>query len=161
MVKAGVKPLITDYGYPEGVTLGNVVDIVRLHLGTCAKHRPSSGLAVDTRASGPAGSSSVKAEGQLERAEGTIRQQMDRKEERELRAKREAEAVTAKEKERPVLPIPAITPRSDLKRFREGYSGAPLRASEKPRRAANRRLDGEVIDLLSDGEDAIMTDAES
>ena len=60
MVKAGDKPLITDYGYPEGLTLDNVVDIVRLHLGTCAKHRLSPGLAL-ARASGPAGSSSVKA----------------------------------------------------------------------------------------------------
>ena len=161
MVKAGVKPLITDYGYPEGLTLDNVVDIVRLHLGTCAKHRPSSGLAVDARASGPAGSSSIKAEGQPERAEGTIRQQMDREEERELQAKRETEAVTAKEEARPVSPIPAIAPRSDLKRFREGSSCAPLQATEKPPRAVNRRLDVEVIDLLSDGEDAIMTDAES
>ena len=84
---------------------------------------------------------------------------MDRAEEREL-SKREAETVTAKEEARPVSPIPAITPRS-LKRFREGSSGAPLRAREKPPRAANRRFDVEVIDLLSDGEDSIMTDAES
>ena len=87
MVKAGVKSLITDYGYPEGQTLDNIVEIVRLHFGTCAKHRSSAGPAVDTRASGPAGSSSVKAEGQLDRAEGTIRQQLDCEEERELQAK--------------------------------------------------------------------------
>ena len=153
--------MITDYGYPEGLTLDNMVDIVRLHLGTCAKHRPSAGQAVDTRAGGPAGSSFIKAEGQPERAEGTIRQQMDREEERELQAKREAEAATAKEEARPVSPIPAIAPRSDLNRFREGSFGAPLQASEKPPKAANRRLDVEVIDLLSDGEDAVMTDAES
>ena len=161
MVKAGVKSLITDYEYPEGLTLDNVVDFFRLHLGTCAKHRPSAGPAVDTRASGSAGSSSIKAEGQPERAEGTICQQMDSEEERELQAKREAEAVTAKEEARPVSPIPAIAPRSDLKRFREGSSGAPLQDSEKPPRAANRRLDVEVIELQSDSEDAIMTDAES
>ena len=161
MVKAGVKPLITDYGYPEGLTLDNMGDIVRLHLGNRAKHRPPAGPAVDTRASGPAGSSSIKAEGQLERAEGTIRQQMDREEERELHAKREAEAITSKEEARPVSLISAITPRSDLKRFREGSSCAPPQATEKPPRAANRRLDVEVIDLLSDGEDAVMTDAES
>ena len=161
MVKAGVKPLITDYGYPEGLTLENMVDIVRQHLGTCAKHRPSAGPAVNTHASGPAGSSSIKAEGQPERAEWTIRQQMDREEERELQSKREAEAVTAKEEARPVSPIPAIAPRSELKRFRGASSGAPLQDSEKPPRAANRRLDVEIIDLLSDVEDAIMTDAES
>ena len=51
MVKAGVKPPITDYRYPEGLTLDNVVNIVRLHLGTCARHRPLAGLAVETRAS--------------------------------------------------------------------------------------------------------------
>ena len=43
MVKTGVKPLITDYKYPEGLTLDNMEDIVRLHLGTCAKHRSSAG----------------------------------------------------------------------------------------------------------------------
>ena len=160
MVKAGIKPLITDYGYPEGLTLDNMVDIVRLHLGTCAKHRPSAGPAVDTRASGSARSSSIKAEGQPERAEGTIRQQMDREEERELQAKRQAEAVTAKERRDRRHPFLRL-PRSELERFREGSSGAPLEASEKPLRAANCRLDVEVIDLLSDGEDAIMTDAES
>ena len=160
MVKAGNKPLIIDYGYPEGLSLDNVVEIFRLHLGTFGKHRPSSGLAL-ARASGPAGSSSVKAEGNLERDKGTIRQQMDREAERELQAKREAEAVTAKEEARPLSPIAAITPRSDLKRFREGSSGAPHQASEQPPRAANCRLDVEFIDLLSDGEDAVMTDAES
>ena len=103
MVKAGVKPLIVDYDYREGLTLDNVVDIVRLHLRTCAKHRPSPGLAL-ARASGPAGSSSVKAEGRLDRCEDTIRQQMDREAERELQAKREAEAITTKEEARLVQP---------------------------------------------------------
>lgn len=60
IVKARFKPLITDYGYPEGLTLDSMVghrpptfeDLC--HSGTCA-------------ASGPSGSSSVKAKGQLER----------------------------------------------------------------------------------------------
>ena len=41
-VKDGVKPLITDYGYVEGPTLGNMGNIVRLHLGTCAQAPLSS-----------------------------------------------------------------------------------------------------------------------
>ena len=102
MIRAEIKPLLTDYGYPEGLTLDNVVDIVRLHLGTCTKQRPTAGPALDTRASGPAGSSYVKGEGHFERVEGTIRQQVDREEERELQAKHEAKAVAAKEESRPI-----------------------------------------------------------
>ena len=69
--------------------------------------------------------------------------------------------MTAKEEARPVSPIAATTPRSDLKRFRERSSGVPSQAGRQPPRASNRRLVVEVIDLLSDGGDAVMTDAES
>ena len=106
-------------------------------------------------------SSYVKAEGQLERAEGTIRQQMDREEERELQAKREADAVTAKEEARPVSPIPVITPGGEFKRFHEESSAVPPKAAEQPTKPANSRPDLKVIDLIFEDGDAVMTDAES
>ena len=107
------------------------------------------------RARGPAGSSSVKAEGQLERSKGTIRQKMDREEERE------AEAVTAKEEARPVSPMPAIAPGVPSKPTAEGPATLAVRVREKPSAAANRRLEIEVAGLISEDGDAVMTDAES
>lgn len=147
MDQAGVKPLITDDSYPEGLNLENVVDIVRLHLGICAKHDPLAGPAIDTRASGLSRSSSVRAEGQEKY--------------RELQAKRKEEAVNAVEEAQPVPPIPAITPRAELKRFREESSVATLQAVEQPPKPTNRRLDLKVIYLISEDGDAVMTDAES
>ena len=71
---------------------------------------------------------------------------MAREEQEALRAKDEEKAIEAKEEASPLPPTPAITPRKS-KRFR----------SER-----NRRLEPELLNLVSDSEesDATMTDAE-